>query len=372
MVDINLIGDDKTEEEEQQQQEEFTQTTSMDTEELAFEERTETFDTTKTAGFARKRNYSSLVSTLIIFGVIVLLGGAIYFFMGGGTSNDDELARLEQEFAAELAEESAPADETPAPDPGLSTGSSFEEGQPVASNFPETTVADEPAEKTSEPTPLPVDRPVQRPRAPSTRPADTFSRETFSKSQATVQGVVSLMAAVPTNLNTTLLSFTGRSARVEFVASSASEARDFTEQLNQTLGKFSVVSESQISTNGQSMQKLLVTGRISGTGSSASGNLASYTLSQATDWLNRTARQFGVSVRELKPQPGTFVNGYQKVPLLGRLYGSQSAVLGLLKEISRQETNVEFSKILLVSPDMVTFSDDNLILVLNMYLYEQS
>ena len=87
MVDINLIGDDKTGEEERV--DDFTQTTSMDTQELAFEERTETFDTTKTAGFAQKRSYSSLVSTLIIVVVIVLLGGAAWFFLNRGDDSQN-------------------------------------------------------------------------------------------------------------------------------------------------------------------------------------------------------------------------------------------------------------------------------------------
>ncbi len=85
MVDINLIGDDKTGETEDTEHtdriEDFTQTSSMDTQELAFEESTETFDTTKTAAFAQRRSYSSLISTAIILLVIVLAGWGIYFFM---------------------------------------------------------------------------------------------------------------------------------------------------------------------------------------------------------------------------------------------------------------------------------------------------
>ncbi|MCH8981148.1 hypothetical protein IH922_03930, partial [candidate division KSB1 bacterium] len=91
MVDINLIGDEKTGETGETGEtedtghtdriEDFTQTSSMDTQELAFEESTETFDTTKTAAFAQRRSYSSLISTVIILLVIVLAGWGIYFFM---------------------------------------------------------------------------------------------------------------------------------------------------------------------------------------------------------------------------------------------------------------------------------------------------
>ncbi|MFQ5676366.1 MAG: hypothetical protein ACE5G1_10750, partial [bacterium] len=99
MVDINLLGDDRTgtgtgETDDTDHVEEFTQTSSMDTQELAFEERTETFDTTKTAGFAHRRSYSSLLSTMIILAVIVLLGWGIYFFMfrDKGTPTGTQLA----------------------------------------------------------------------------------------------------------------------------------------------------------------------------------------------------------------------------------------------------------------------------------------
>ncbi|MCG8606199.1 hypothetical protein MJD09_14585, partial [bacterium] len=76
MVDINLIGDDnigeeKTEDQTQEnttesdQVDELSQTNNMETHELAFEERTETFDTTRTAGFSRG-GYSSSLRILMI------------------------------------------------------------------------------------------------------------------------------------------------------------------------------------------------------------------------------------------------------------------------------------------------------------------
>jgi len=376
MVDINLIGDDKTGEEEPQ--EEFTQTTNMDTEELAFEERTETFDTTKTAGFARKRNYSSLVSTLVILGVIVLLGGAIYFFMRDDGSNEDELAKLEQQFADELADESNgnSQDEQPA----ITSEAPIDEGKTVASTSPETPVPDEPTESisppvaTTKPARSVVDRPIrkQQPQPPRPRQVEPVSNATFSKSRAAFQSVASLMAAVPSNLNTTLLSYAGETTRVEFVAGAVSEAKDFADQLNQTLGQFSIVSENQVAANGSSLEKVLLSGHMGTSSPNSSGTVRFYDLNQAKDWVRSTAQQAGVTVRELKPQPSTPAQGYQKVPLLGRIYGNKAAVLSFLREIGQQEVNVEVTKILLVSPDMVSFSDENLILVLNMYLYEQT
>jgi hypothetical protein len=53
-----------------------------------------------------------------------------------------------------------------------------------------------------------------------------------------------------------------------------------------------------------------------------------------------------------------------------RVYGSQSSLVGFLGEISAQSINVELTKLLLVSPDMVSHSDETLVLVVNMFLYE--
>lgn len=370
MVDINLIGDDKTGEEERV--EDFAQTSSMDTQELAFEERTETFDTTKTAGFAQRRSYSSLISTLIIVAVIVFLGGAIYFFMFTGDDanllqtgqlppaqemdqsvSDDELARLEQEFAAELAN-----DEPAQPDP-----------EPRRETVSLPTV-EEPA-----PQPAPASRTTVPPSRSiaATSSVDAVAADFLSNSRATIQGVTSLMSALPSNLNATLVSYNGRKVRLEIVSNTAAEARDFANGLNQTFpsGKFSVVSESTVASNGGTMDRVLVSGTLALSGGSASGAMRFMNTNQMKDWLTSNARQFGLTVRELKTLQGSFAGGYHKVPVMARLYGDQPSILGFLEEMASQSVNVEVTKILLVSPDMVNYSDDKLITIVSMYLYEQ-
>ena len=370
MVDINLIGDDKTGEEERV--EDFAQTSSMDTQELAFEERTETFDTTKTAGFAQRRSYSSLISTLIIVAVIVFLGGAIYFFMFTGDDanllqtgqlppaqemdqsvSDDELARLEQEFAAELAN-----DEPTQPDP-----------EPRRETVSLPTV-EEPA-----PQPAPTSRTTVPPSRSiaATSSVDAVAADFLSNSRATIQGVTRLMSALPSNLNATLVSYNGRKVRLEIVSNTAAEARDFANGLNQTFpsGKFSVVSESTVASNGGTMDRVLVSGTLALSGGSASGTMRFMNTNQMKDWLTSNARQFGLTVREVRTLQGSFAGGYHKVPVMARLYGDQPSILGFLEEMASQSVNVEVTKILLVSPDMVNYSDDKLITIVSMYLYEQ-
>lgn len=375
MVDINLIGDDKTGEEERV--EDFAQTSSMDTQELAFEERTETFDTTKTAGFAQRRSYSSLISTLIIVAVIVLLGGAIYFFMFTGddvdqfqagqlppaqeidpSASDDELARLEQEFAAELAN-NEPAQ--PDPEPRRETVSlpPVEEPAPQPAPTSRTTV--------------PPSRPAPARSTATTSSVDAVAADFLANSRATIQGVTSLMSALPSNLNATLVSYNGRKVRLEIVSNTAADARDFANGLNQIFpsGKFSVVSESTVASNGASLDRVLVSGTLALSGGSASGAMRFMNTSQMKEWLTSNARQFGLTVRELKTQQGSFAGGYHKVPVMARLYGDQPSILGFLEEMAAQSVNVEVTKILLVSPDMVNYSDDKLITIVSMYLYEQ-
>lgn len=375
MVDINLIGDDKTGEEERV--DDFTQTTSMDTQELAFEERTETFDTTKTAGFAQKRSYSSLVSTLIIVVVIVLLGGAAYFFLNRGDDSqgqatqrnitpppaqeqsqqvsDAELAELEQAFSDELA------------------NTNFDQQQ-VVDEAP-IEVLDEPVIQQQTPvtqqqfTPKP-----QRTIPNTTRNLETVSSDFLANSKTAIQSVTNLLTSVPANLNITLLSYTGQRARVEFVAATTADARDFTSKMNQYFGagNFVIVSESQVNANGRILEKVLVTGKINSASNGSGGSARFLNTGQAKDWIRRNAQQYNLVVRELKSQPGSYSGGYQKIPLLVRVYGSQSALIGFLEEFSSQSINVEMAKILLVSPDMATFSDETMILVLNMYLHEKA
>ncbi len=378
MVDINLIGDDKTGEEERV--DDFTQTTSMDTQELAFEERTETFDTTKTAGFAQKRSYSSMVSTLIIVVVIVLLGGAAYFFLNRGDDSQgqanqgnitpppvQEQAQSQQVSDAELAElEKAFSDEL----------ASTSLGQQQVNNDAPIEVIDEPVIQQQAP---PVTQQQFTPAPQRTTPTtnnnlETVSSDFLANSKTAIQSVTNLLTSVPANLNTTLLSYTRQRARVEFVAATTADARDFTSRLNQYFGagNFAIVSESQVNANGRVLEKVLVTGKINSASAGSGGSARFLNTGQAKDWIRRNAQQYNLAVRELKSQSGSFSDGYQNVPLLVRVSGSQSALIGFLEEFSSQSINVEMAKILLVSPDMATFSDENMILVLNMYLHEKA
>lgn len=375
MVDINLIGDDKTGEEERV--EDFTQTSSMDTQELAFEERTETFDTTKTAGFAQRRSYSSLISTLVIFAVIVLLGGAIYFFMfkDDGSTGQTNIPTVIPE-SQDLAEPTSPEQEPSQPplgeggesEPDMTLGQQQQqEPEPAVEPPPKTEQKPVETRKTTTPT---TTAPITR-----TESLTPSSSQFLSSSKSAVQSVTNLMTSVPSSLNTTLLSYAGQHVRLEFVANSSAEARDFTDKLRQYFGSgnFTVLSEGQIATDGHSVEKVLVSGHTAADGQ-VSGNerIEFFSLQQAKDWIGSAGRRNGLEVRQINSQPGFYTSGYQKTPILVRLYGSQSSLVAFLGEMSTENMNVELTKILLVSPDMATYSDDNLVMVLNMFLYEKS
>ncbi len=366
MVDINLIGDDRTGEEERV--DDFTQTSSMDTQELAFEERTETFDTTKTAGFTPKRSYSPLISTLIILAVVGLLGGSIYFFMFAGDDTDPQLdiptyepPENENEFATEGGD--AELDELSRQFADDIADLNTEDQQPAFSE-PETQTFSEPVSQPQR-QPATSQPPVQSTAPPplSTSDLDPVSSDFVANTRETVQTVTNILTSIPTNLNVSLLSYTRRRVRLEFVASTASDARNFTNTLNQNFGSgnLAVVSESKASSNSGVFDKVLISGTVAGNGiASSSGGVRFMNLGQAKDWINSSARQFGLTVRQLAPQQGSFTNGYQKTPILARIYGNQSSIVGLLEEIAAQSYNIELAKVLLVSPDVITFSDDNL------------
>jgi len=389
MVDINLIGDDKTGEEERV--DDFTQTSSMDTQELAFEERTETFDTTKTAGFAQKKSYSSIVSVLIIAVVVVLLGGSVYFFMFNGndnvadidipefdpsvsesefaTNNDDtELQALTEQLESELSQLDGGEQ--------LNGFSEPIEEEPIASSttdigaFEPEPIRPEPVRST--PPPKPASRPV-----PKATPAKSFSSAPSgfaANSSEKIETVTKILSSMPGNLNATLLSYAGEKVRMEFVAATTSDVQGYTGSLNQYMGagNFAVVAENQVNANGVVMEKVLISGNAQNGGGGNAAGIQFLNLGQARDAISRSAQQYGLAVRELLPQAGSFSEGYQKIPVLLRLYGSQASIISFLQDMAAQSYNIELAKILLVSPDMVNYSDENFVLVLNMFVLEQA
>ncbi len=379
MVDINLIGDDKTGETGDigptDRIEDFTQTSSMDTQELAFEESTETFDTTKTAGFAQRRSYSSLISTAIILLVIVLAGWGIYFFMFKD-KGDTQQAGFTLPLDSGTFVENMPADEDNTLD--FSAGENTDRGTDLDPEFQqfeqqqESAVVQEPVRQ-PESDPQPQRQVVDSPPARTPTVALTpVASQFLLNSRNAVQGVTNVLSSVPPNLNVTLLSYTAQRVRIEVVASSASEARDYANVLNQNFGSgnFSVVSENQIAANGSGLERVLITGTMSGSGGGSPDGAQFLSLSQAQNWIKQTAGQFGLDLRQVQTHQPSYVTDYQRTPIMLRVYGTQSSLVGFLGEISAQSINVELTKLLLVSPDMVSHSDENLVLVINMFLYE--
>jgi hypothetical protein len=377
MVDINLIGDDKTGEErsgDEERVDEFTQTSSMDTQELAFEERTETFDTTKTAGFARRRSYSSVASTVIILGVIGVLGFGIYYFMFRGSGANT--AKLPEFPEPQVEEPQGQVDtESTAQPPAETTAPAVQPPQQEVVRIPEPEpeIAPQKPPPSSTTTPTKSTPPVTRPSV-----AEDFSpnsAQLMMNSRAAVQTVNSIIGAMPPTLNTTLLSYAGGRLRMEYVANSAADAKSFTDRLNRDFGagNLSVVSEKQVATNGQSLDKILISGSIPtrAAGSQTDG-VDIFNVAQIKDWMQASARQFGVQVRQFDSQPGRFAQGFQKTPILVRIYGSKDALVRFMEFFASENLNVELTKILLVSPDMVSFSDDNLMLVMNLFLFQPS
>jgi flagellar basal body-associated protein FliL len=361
MVDINLIGDDKGEEKEQENVDDFAHTSSLDTQELTFEERTETFDTTKTAGYTLKRSYSSLISTLIIFGVVILLGGAVYFFLFTGDKKPTQSSLPSFQGNVEEFVEPVPS-ETSEPDQSIS----------IAESEAGTQIETEP-EFEAEPETRVETVPPSRP--PVSQSLDPLTERILSTSSSAIQVVTDLIAMVPANLNVTLLSYTGKRMRVEFVASTTSEAQNFIDLLNRNFstGNFTVVSESQVATDGRSLDKVLLAGSVvSNRATSSAAGVEILNLEQAKTWIQSTSKQYGLQIREIRSHQGTFMDGYLKIPVLVRIFGNKQAVVGFLDEIAVQGLNIELAKILLVSPDMTNYSDDSLMLVMNLFLYQPS
>ncbi|MFQ5601817.1 MAG: GspMb/PilO family protein [bacterium] len=367
MVDINLIGDDKLGDEksgEEERVDEFTQTSSMDTQELAFEERTETFDTTKTAGLTQKRSYSSLISTLIIMSVIILLGWAIYYFMFQSTELENP-AEIPQIIPESATVEDNLTDET----------------EPFSMDTGDENVTDEdPNLVERETRPLPPatteDVPVANPPTSTVRESSNpLANQLAASSSLAIKTVTDILTAIPPTLNTTLLSYAGRRLRFEFVAASTQQANDYTQQLNQYFGRnnFSVLSENQITGNGQGFEKVLVSASVSGSGDADAGGFVDFVnVNQFNDTIKSLASRAGLQIRQLKSLPSRLSDGFMKVPILMRLNGSKAGLLDFFADLEAQSLNIELTKVLIVSSDRTNFSDENLVLVINLNIYEPS
>lgn len=381
MVDINLIGEDNIGEEKTREDlqdvpdvaqeitqeaplgtepvDELSQTSSLDTQELAFEERTETFDTTKTAGFAHGRNPSSL-NILMIAGGIVLVAGLLWFFIFRDSTTGEQ----------PLEAQTTPTQDTGEPDPVAAQPANTESDVADLGSLEELPT-DAPTESTSGRTI--VDRPVVT-EAPAQEPARSIPGDFSAKSAMAIESVTEVLGSLGSSLNTTLLSYAGQKIRFEFVASVQRNANEIAAQFNQRFGSvdFTVLSEREVSVAGQAMKKVLVSGTVSSIGqvNGRSGVLESWDVRRIENWVRSTADQFGLEIRQLKSQKGNMSDGHMKTPLLARLTGSKASLVDFMEAMSSQRLNIELTKILLVSPDMVTFSDERLILVLSMFVHE--
>jgi hypothetical protein len=298
--------------------------------------------------------------------VVVLLGTAAYFFIfkdSGEPTYQGEIPDLNTGDLA-VTDDLQSLDLT---DPGTVLDSGNEpavDSEPLATSDP---FEDQPVRQPSQ------DVASIPPTPTTTRDVSQVSSGFLMNSRASVQNVTNLMSTVPGNLNTTLLSSSGSKIRFEFVANSADEARDFVGRLQNYFGSsgFKVISENQVATNGRSVQKTLISANVTGRGGASSSETMEFlNQAQAQDWLKSTSRQYGLSLRQLTTQQGAFTDGYQKTPIFARFYGGQSAILSFLESFSTQNINFELAKVIIVSPDRVSYSDDNLVLVLNMFVYQ--
>lgn len=361
MVDINLMGDDAGEKEEKRERaDEFTEPSTVDTGEFSFEDKTDTFDTSKTVDYSFKsRSFASNLTTFAIFGVIILLGAAAYYFLFRGDEPTTPPQRLTQEPPQFV--ETDPQETEPQEDPQTARQ--------------ETPPLDRQPEPEPEPQREPESRPAERRPSPTPGPTSTRSlpRGTVSTSNAALDVARGVIASTPENINLTLLSYAGRRLRLEFVAPTESRARGFVDELSRTYAgaNFVVLSESRVASNGQGWQKVLLSGNVNGgAGGSVQAGAQMLDLSSCKAWFERMANTYRLQIKEFKSHNATFSEGFEKIPVFLRIYGSKASLTRFLEEMSNQSLNLEITKVLLISPDMASYSDDNLLLVLNTFLLQ--
>lgn len=340
MVDINLMGDDKEEERGEEKFDEFSNEPGMEAHDFSFEEKTDTFDTSKTVDYSFKsKGYTSNISTLIIIGIIVVLGAAAYYFLFRDKAEETQVQTPAEKFV----------------EPSTSAG------QPAE--------AEKPAETKAQPTTKEAANPPDI--KESINPV--LSR-IIGKSDFAVATTADVMTNMPAGVHISSMSYAGPSLRVEFVAPSESAAQAFSNDLSQSItgGRLTVLSETKLATDGQAWEKVLMAGNVPNLGTaSTSGPAKSLSVQETKSWFQSTATSDNLTLKEFQINQSGFSEGFQKTPLYARLSGSRSSVVSFLQSLADAHLNIEINKILVNSMDLVSYDDSNLSLVLFLYHYQE-
>jgi len=319
MVDINLIGDEERRE-DRQREESFAKTISLDPRELQSEDRPFTFDKRT----VREVNESSRKLVYgVLFGIIVLGIAVILYFMQNKTATTTQAQK------SQASETTLPPEETTTP----------------------------PAETTPAPA---VEAPVS-----------TMSSLERSLAQSTQLGAWTIDAVVKSFRGEgkfELISyFANQRFFVQFVSPTDEATGSVAQAVQQNLqpAEFKVLPPDRIAMNGRSMTKVLLKGAVSNDMiGAARGAMQRLDYEPFIGWMKQLARDRGLQQRSIDPRPSRQQEGLTRTPVIAKFYGPRDGVIGFLAGLAAANPSIDVAKIIVVSADRKTYSDEFLDLVI--------
>lgn len=366
MVDINLLGEEESSE-DRRSEESFAKTVSLDEPyRKAEEDEVSSFTKqepieprafareTATPGFSRRpaESYGSgdgssrTKAYFIVLGLILMALTAVFF-----------LFPRDRKKADDLTVSKPPVEE------------SFEEPMTNLPTDTANTSLGTETQGTGEQTALATD--------PSGTPATTepdlsstlspLERQQLSSTKLAVTTVRALANSLSGANDFTLIAYHGNHRFfAEFRSASSQDASNVAEMLKQRAGALDAktVSQSEMSANGNSLNKALVKGEMDpqAGGIILTGTLNSMSANEFTEWLKQQGDNNRLSLKRLT----TGASGGSGVPIQVHFAGANSDVMAFLSALENANVNVSVYKIIVSPSDRKSLSTDNLDLVMQL------
>ena len=331
MVDINLIGDDKTQPAGDESSDNFSNTYSADTGELTSDSHLPDSELDQNI---YNRSYTKSSSKKTIFTIVGLLVLAVVLVVGWYLTK-------------------SPKDT-----------SQFTDQQPIETDtkveVPEETITTDipgEVETTAEPVTPVVEVPLS-------------VQQLINSTQNGVRTVETILASMPQNVNLTAITYSDGKFLAEILGRSANDISNLNAQLQQRFsgGNIRLLSQDQKNIGGYTYQQALVNGAISTGGF---GNVRPPVYLNADEIKNefmQNCRDIGLTLKQFDIKNEIRSTDFRKIPVIFRAVGSTDNALNFLNSLVNKNLNVNLWKIVFTPLDR-NLNDNRVVLILNMEVY---
>ena len=354
MVDINLMGEDEASE-DREREGSFAKTVNLDDAPTKSADETATAFSNEMPGksypsretgssFARRsaelygEGANRTKAYLIVLGLILAALAAVFFLFQGGSKKPD--VKIVQ--------------------------------KPVAKPAPVDTAKPAPPQVTEAP-PAATTPPPRSETQPSLSPLE---RELVGSMRIGTTTVSSLIRSLSSPNDFTLITYHGNNRFfVEFRSPSSSAAGNLTEAVQRGVSplEVKVVSQSNLSTNGSTVSKVLVSGRMDVQAGlvGLTGSINRMNSSQFSDWIKGLGQSNGLALKRFVAGARTSeFSGSVGIPMQLHFSGSNANVRAFLDGVYNANLMASLSKIIISPSDRKTLSPGNLDLIIHLGIVE--